>query len=103
MAWWWCFEKARPPQQPLPQEENPVVAKLKAAMDALPITVHRAAPKVGRNDPCPCGSGRKFKKCCGGLVVCIIVQDPVPVICAWRIQSVVQFTYGLARANPRQY
>jgi hypothetical protein len=24
-----------------------------------------AAPKVGRNDPCPCGSGRKFKKCCG--------------------------------------
>ena len=25
----------------------------------------RAAPKAGRNDPCPCGSGRKFKKCCG--------------------------------------
>ncbi|MCB1182955.1 preprotein translocase subunit SecA [bacterium] len=25
----------------------------------------RAEPKVGRNDPCPCGSGRKFKKCCG--------------------------------------
>ena len=25
----------------------------------------RATPKVGRNDPCPCGSGRKFKKCCG--------------------------------------
>ena len=24
------------------------------------------AGKVGRNDPCPCGSGRKFKKCCGG-------------------------------------
>ena len=23
------------------------------------------APKVGRNDPCPCGSGKKFKKCCG--------------------------------------
>lgn len=21
-------------------------------------------PKVGRNDPCPCGSGRKYKKCC---------------------------------------
>jgi uncharacterized protein len=26
---------------------------------------HPAAPKVGRNDPCPCGSGKKFKKCCG--------------------------------------
>ncbi len=28
-------------------------------------TVRRAAPKVGRNDPCPCGSGRKFKHCHG--------------------------------------
>ena len=27
-------------------------------------TVKRKAPKVGRNDPCPCGSGQKFKKCC---------------------------------------
>ena len=25
----------------------------------------RVEPKVGRNDPCPCGSGKKFKKCCG--------------------------------------
>jgi uncharacterized protein len=24
----------------------------------------RSTPKVGRNDPCPCGSGRKFKHCC---------------------------------------
>jgi preprotein translocase subunit SecA len=28
-------------------------------------TVTRDAPKVGRNDPCPCGSGKKYKKCCG--------------------------------------
>jgi len=28
-------------------------------------TVKRAAAKVGRNDPCPCGSGKKYKKCCG--------------------------------------
>ena len=27
--------------------------------------VRRDTPKVGRNDPCPCGSGRKYKKCCG--------------------------------------
>jgi len=26
-----------------------------------------AGPKVGRNDPCPCGSGKKFKKCCADL------------------------------------
>ena len=25
----------------------------------------RAAVTIGRNDPCPCGSGRKYKKCCG--------------------------------------
>ena len=25
----------------------------------------REAPKIGRNDPCSCGSGKKFKKCCG--------------------------------------
>jgi SEC-C motif-containing protein len=28
-------------------------------------TVRRETPKVGRNDPCPCGSGKKYKKCCG--------------------------------------
>ena len=28
-------------------------------------TFRRQAPKVGRNDPCPCGSGKKFKRCCG--------------------------------------
>lgn len=27
--------------------------------------LRRATPKVGRNEPCPCGSGKKFKKCCG--------------------------------------
>ena len=27
-------------------------------------TVMRSEPKVGRNAPCPCGSGKKFKKCC---------------------------------------
>ena len=28
-------------------------------------SVKRAEPRVGRNDPCPCGSGKKYKKCCG--------------------------------------
>ena len=27
--------------------------------------VVNSAPKVGRNDPCPCGSGKKYKQCCG--------------------------------------
>ncbi len=33
-----------------------------------PATVVRNQPKVGRNAPCPCGSGKKYKKCCGAQV-----------------------------------
>jgi preprotein translocase subunit SecA len=32
---------------------------------AAPAPVRREGEKVGRNDPCPCGSGKKYKKCCG--------------------------------------
>jgi uncharacterized protein len=41
--------------------------------DYYPETYVRAAPKVGRNHPCPCGSGKKFKKCCGSAGL-----DPMP-------------------------
>lgn len=30
-----------------------------------PKTTKKDKPKVGRNEPCPCGSGKKYKKCCG--------------------------------------
>ena len=30
-----------------------------------PLPIRHDGPKVGRNEPCPCGSGKKFKKCCG--------------------------------------
>ena len=30
-----------------------------------PEPVRRESPKIGRNEPCPCGSGKKYKKCCG--------------------------------------
>ena len=33
------------------------------------FTFRREEPKVGRNEPCPCGSGRKFKKCCGDVTL----------------------------------
>ena len=38
------------------------------ALRGRPSTVKRAAPKTGRNNPCPCGSGKKFKNCCGKSV-----------------------------------
>jgi preprotein translocase subunit SecA len=37
-----------------------------AAIDIQPAPA-RSGPKVGRNDPCPCGSGKKYKNCCGAL------------------------------------
>ena len=38
------------------------------ALRGRPSTVKRTAPKTGRNDPYPCGSGKKFKNCCGKSV-----------------------------------
>ncbi|MGL6071467.1 UPF0149 family protein [Craterilacuibacter sp.] len=35
------------------------------AKEQAPATVRREGDKVGRNDPCPCGSGKKYKACCG--------------------------------------
>lgn len=35
------------------------------ALRGKPETVRREGDKVGRNDPCPCGSGKKYKQCCG--------------------------------------
>ena len=41
--------------------------RTRGARSAHPVNLPtvRDTPKVGRNDPCPCGSGKKFKKCCG--------------------------------------
>ncbi len=36
-----------------------------AGKHTQPVQVRRTETKVGRNDPCPCGSGKKYKKCCG--------------------------------------
>jgi hypothetical protein len=44
---------------------DPFTSFLNQIRPAPVQTFHRESPKVGRNDPCPCGSGKKFKKCCG--------------------------------------
>jgi uncharacterized protein len=46
-----------------PLREKELARELKASSQAGPGPAPR--PKVGRNEPCPCGSGRKYKKCCG--------------------------------------
>jgi hypothetical protein len=42
-----------------------LAARRMARLLGQPLPARRLAPKVGRNNPCPCGSGRKYKKCCG--------------------------------------
>jgi putative acetyltransferase len=37
--------------------------------------VKQATPKVGRNEPCPCGSGKKYKKCCGRVQRCLTARS----------------------------
>jgi len=51
-------------QGPAPASGQPAPGPA-PAVPAGVRTVQRETPKVGRNDPCPCGSGKKYKKCCG--------------------------------------
>lgn len=52
MDWWACFQpKEKLMSNPLKSSE--ITSKCK---------------KIGRNDPCPCGSGKKYKKCCGSFL-----------------------------------
>ncbi len=51
------------PSAPAQPQASDIVSEAAAAAErAKPL---RAGPKVGRNDPCPCGSGKKYKHCCG--------------------------------------
>ena len=36
-----------------------------ASLNQKVATIRNVGPKIGPNDPCPCGSGKKYKKCCG--------------------------------------
>jgi SWIM/SEC-C metal-binding protein len=46
-----------------PDEPEDITDVERALIKRKPIVV---GPKIGRNEPCPCGSGKKFKKCCEG-------------------------------------
>jgi len=57
---------AEPAEPELPDDPSLQALSHLDAPEGEPAPIVNAAPKVGRNDPCPCGSGRKYKKCCGG-------------------------------------
>ncbi|GEM_PF-394254 len=58
VAWWPWFKEDETPEGPVSGEDD-----LFGESPFQPFA--RQGPKVGRNDPCPCGSGKKYKKCCG--------------------------------------
>jgi hypothetical protein len=51
------------PRTPSPKKSKK--SKKFAPSETESETIVRDGPKIGRNDPCPCGSGKKYKKCCG--------------------------------------
>lgn len=53
------------PPQPVRETPSPAQFSLNRGEESRPKTVQRSQEKVGRNDPCPCGSGKKYKKCHG--------------------------------------
>ena len=57
MGWWACFHKDR--------TKKPAASNSKLNQVAPSNQIKRPAAKTGRNEPCPCGSGKKYKKCCG--------------------------------------
>ena len=65
-------EAPQPPQEPSTQNQTPITPP-------EPITHHPSAitrAKIGRNDPCPCRSGRKFKRCCLGKLPAAVLAPP---------------------------
>jgi hypothetical protein len=77
IRWWGCFHKhdekgkwvrgnpdAEDAREDLDDDPDSLFSRLRTEYD-FPQPYRRTEPKVGRNEPCPCGSGKKYKKCCG--------------------------------------
>jgi len=56
MKWWACFQ----PEKKRRIKPKPIKSQWKKSQ--------RKKKNIGRNEPCPCGSGKKYKKCCGSIV-----------------------------------
>ncbi|HIB01558.1 MAG TPA: hypothetical protein EYO31_06725 [Phycisphaerales bacterium] len=63
-------QQSQPKQQPtqVAQKPKPAEQSVRAASQALKKQGSAGGTMtVGRNEPCPCGSGKKYKKCCGKI------------------------------------
>jgi hypothetical protein len=66
------------PEEIIKEQENPHLAPHPDEQFAQESLFSGAGKKVGRNEPCPCGSGKKFKKCCGSGASTEISLVPPP-------------------------
>ncbi|MFH1491131.1 MAG: SEC-C metal-binding domain-containing protein, partial [Pseudomonadota bacterium] len=57
--------RQKPAEEDLPRRRRRSMQLSHGGDGAAPETVRREGEKIGRNSPCPCGSGKKYKKCCG--------------------------------------
>lgn len=57
MKWWACFREDRAKNTAHAEPASRLIP-------AVSSQIRQATPKTGRNEPCPCGSGKKYKKCC---------------------------------------
>jgi hypothetical protein len=60
MEWWACFQTE--------EQKKKKMKKRKKQMIEYGEKTQRKKKKIGRNEPCPCGSGKKYKKCCGAII-----------------------------------
>jgi len=69
MEWWASFHPEDSPPKRMPKVDDSVLPPPIPVEDSDSEYVapqpYVREPKIGRNDPCPCGSGKKYKKCCG--------------------------------------
>lgn len=63
LEWWACFDQKQNHRLKLEGNSNIQQSSIKNVNKP-----YRVDNNVGRNEPCPCGSGKKFKKCCGGNI-----------------------------------
>ena len=59
------FSKRYERKQEEKTRKSEVVSDDDAPMPEVPVEQAKREQTAGRNDPCPCGSGKKYKKCCG--------------------------------------
>ena len=58
------FKSIRQMKKWMKEHEAELRAENATGVQKVETVVHEG-PRIGRNDPCPCGSGKKYKKCCG--------------------------------------